>query len=107
LEGMPGVDLSGYAGLTDQVDNHYWRLLGGVVLGSFLGAAEQIAQGGNSSTNPGFAQLATQGAAQNANQAGQQLTRKDLNIQPTLEIRPGFRFNVFVTKDIVLQAYRD
>lgn len=107
LEGMPGVDLSGYAGLTDKVDNHYWRLLSGVVLGSFLGAAEQIAQGSNSSTNPGFAQLATQGAAQNANQAGQQLTRKDLNIQPTLEIRPGFRFNVFVTKDIVLQAYRD
>ena len=107
LEGMPGVDLSGYAGLTDQVDNHYWRLLGGVVLGSFLGAAEQIAQGSSSSTNPNFAQLATQGAAQNANQAGQQLTRKDLNIQPTLEIRPGFRFNVFVTKDIVLEAYRD
>jgi len=107
LEGMPGVDLSGYAGLTDHVDNHYWRLLGGVVLGSFLGAAEQIAQGGSSSTNPNFAQLATQGAAQNANQAGQQLTRKDLNIQPTLEIRPGYRFNVFVTKNIVLQAYRD
>ena len=82
-------------------------MLGGVVLGSFLGAAEQMAQGNNASTNPGFAQMAMQGAAQNANQAGQQLTRKDLNIQPTLEIRPGFRFNVFVTKDIVLQAYRD
>lgn len=106
LEGMPGVDLSGYAGLTDRVNNHYLRLLGGVVMGSLLGAAAQMAEGSTQSVNPSFGQLALQGAAQNTNQAGQQLTRKNLNIQPTLEIRPGYRFNVFVTKDVILQPYK-
>jgi type IV secretory pathway VirB10-like protein len=62
LEGMPGIDLSGYAGLTGHVNNHYGRLLAGVVLGSVLGASSQIAVGANSQ-NPTFSQLAIQGAA--------------------------------------------
>jgi type IV secretion system protein TrbI len=103
LEGMPGVDLSGYAGVTDQVNNHWGKLLGGVLLGSLMGAGAQMAHGSSLNLeNPGFGQLALQGAATNINQAGQEMTRKNLKIQPTLEIRPGFRFNVFVTKDMEL-----
>lgn len=104
LEGMPGVDLSGYAGLTDQVNNHYGRLIKGVVFTSLLGAAAQTAHGSNR-LNQDFTALAVQGAADNLNQAGQSITRKNLQVQPTLEIRPGFRVNVFVTKDILLRAY--
>lgn len=104
LEGMPGVDLSGYAGLTDQVNNHFGRLIKGVVFTSLLGAAAQTSHGSNR-LNPSFSELAVQGGADNLNQAGQQITRKNLQIQPTLEIRPGFRVNVFVTKDIVLAPY--
>lgn len=106
LEGMPGVDLRGYAGLTDKVNNHYMRLLSGVVLGSVLGAAAQVAVGPAGVQNPNFEQLAVAGAAQNINDAGQQITRKNLNIQPTIEIRPGMKFNVFVTKDLILRPYR-
>lgn len=105
LEGMPGVDLTGYAGLSEKVNNHYWRLLGGVVFGSVLGAGAQMAQGSNRTVDPTFGQLALEGTAQNINQAGQQITSKNLNIQPTLEISPGQRFNVFVTKDVVLEPY--
>lgn len=105
LEGMPGIDLSGYAGLTDQVNNHYGKILTGVIFGSMLGAGAQVAHGSNRTVNPEFGQLALEGAAQNINEAGQEITRKNLNIQPTLEIRPGFRFNVFVTKDITLEPY--
>ena len=105
LEGMPGIDLSGYAGLSDQVNNHYLKLLSGIVFGSVLGATAQMAHGTNRYGNPDFEELALSGMAQNTNQAGQQITRKNLNIQPTLEIRPGFRFSVFVTKDIVLKPY--
>ena len=90
LEGMPGMDLSGFAGLTGQVNNHYVRLLAGVVLGSLIGASAQIAVGANSQ-NPSFAALAIQGAGQNINEAGQQITRKNLNIQPTIEVPPGGR----------------
>ncbi len=105
LEGMPGVDLSGFAGLSEKVNNHYVKLISGVVLGSVLGAGAQMARGSNSNIDPTFGQLALEGSAQNINQAGQQITRKNLNIQPTLEISPGQRFNIFVTKDLILEPY--
>ena len=104
LEGMPGIDLSGYAGITGHVNNHYVRLLGGVVLGAVLGASAQIAVGANSQ-NPSFSQLAIQGAGQNLNEAGQQITRKNLNIQPTIEVPPGGRLNIFATKDLILPPW--
>lgn len=108
LEGMPGTDLSGYAGVKDKVDNHWLRLISGVVLGSILGAAAEEASGTSSysTTDPTFQQLAVSGAAENLNQAGQEITRKNLSIQPTLVIRSGQRVGVFVTKDIELAPYR-
>lgn len=106
LEGMPGVDLSGYAGISDQVNNHYLKLLTGVVFSSMLSAGAQMANGRSyNSFNPDFSDLAVQGVARNLNNIGQQITNKNLNIQPTLEIRPGFRFNIFVNKDMVLEEY--
>jgi type IV secretion system protein VirB10 len=108
LEGMPGVDMSGYSGLSDRVNNHYAKLVTGVILGSVLGAGAQIATGGQGTANnaPSFPQLAVSGGAQNLNQAGQQITQRNLNLQPTIEIRPGLKLNVFVTKDIILKPYR-
>lgn len=107
LEGMPGVDLSGYAGLKDKVNNHYAKLLTGVVLGSVIGAGAQVATGGQGTAfnAPSFGQLAVSGAAQHINQVGQQITQKNLNLQPTIEIRPGMKLNVFVTKDMILKPY--
>lgn len=106
LESMPGVDLSGSSGLTDQVNHHWRRLVTSVVFSSLLGASAQIAQGRTyNSFDPSYGQLATQGVAQNMNEVGQQITRKNLNIQPTIEIRAGFRFNVFVHKDMALEPY--
>jgi type IV secretion system protein VirB10 len=102
---MPGVDLSGYAGLHEWVNNHYLKLLTGVVFGSLLGAGAQIANGSNRNVDPAYGQLALEGFAQDTNQVGQQITRRNLNIQPTIEISPGQRFRVFVTKDIVLPPY--
>jgi type IV secretion system protein VirB10 len=82
------------------------RLLAGVVLGSVLGASSQIAVGANSQ-NPGFAELAIQGAGQNINEAGQQITRKNLNIQPTIQVSPGGRLNIFATKDLILPPWTE
>jgi len=107
LEGMPGVDMSGYAGLKDRVNNHYAKMVTGVVLGSVIGAGAQVATGGQGSANTStsFSQLAVSGAAQNMNNAGQQITSKNLGIQPTITIRPGWKLNVFVTKDMILRPY--
>jgi type IV secretion system protein VirB10 len=107
LKGMPGTDSIGQAGAEDQVDNHYGKLFVGVVLSSILSVGAQVAAGGSNVNNsdPSVAQLAVEGVAGNANQVGQQITRKNLNVQPTLVIRPGYLFNVLVSRDLVLPIY--
>jgi type IV secretion system protein TrbI len=109
LENMPGIDLSGYAGVSGRVNNHYAKLVTGVVLGSILGATAQIAVGGQGTaiSPPSFEQLATAGAASNINTAGQRITEKNLNLQPTIEVSPGAKINIFVTKDMILKPYID
>ena len=107
IQNLAGIDPSGYTGLKDKVNNHTGKLVAGVFLTSVLGAAAEMAQGSTSDTvNPSYGQLAAEGAAQNLSDVGQQLTEKNLNVQPTLEIRPGFRFNLFVDKDFILQPYK-
>ncbi len=103
LENMPGVDLSGYAGLTGKVDRHLGRLITAVVLGSLIEAG---AQSGTNYTVPTFTDRARQGAGQGVNEATQQIVRKELSVQPTIRVAPGARFNVFATKDIVLPPYK-
>ena len=109
LEGMPGIDLSGYAGVTGDVNNHYGKLVTGVVLGSVIGAGAQVAVGGQGAPNvpPSFGQLAVSGAALNINQTAQQHTDKVLNLQPTIEVTPGDKINVFVTKDMILKPFTE
>jgi type IV secretory pathway VirB10-like protein len=107
LQNLAGVDQSGYTGLKDKVNNHTGKLITGVLLTSVLGAVAEMAQGSTSDTvNPTYGQLAAEGAAQNLSNVGQQITEKNLNVQPTLEIRPGFLFNLFVDKDFILHPYK-
>jgi type IV secretion system protein VirB10 len=105
LDCMPGVDLAGYAGFADQVDNHWWRILSGAVFSSLLAATAQRSQGDVTGYQPTFPQIWASNAAGQINQTGQQLTQKNLQLQPTITVRPGFSVNVLVTKDIVLSPY--
>jgi type IV secretory pathway VirB10-like protein len=107
LEGMDGVDLSGYAGLTDKVNNHWIKLITGVVLSSILSAGSKVAAGNNQVGTASFGQQAASGASDAINTVGAKFTEKNLNIQPTLEIRPGYKFNVFVNKDMILKRYKE
>ncbi len=106
LDCQPGVDLGGYAGFTDTVDNHWWRVLTGVALGSVLAAGVVVPQGNVSGYVPTIGQGMAANAAGAINQAGQQITSRALNIQPTIKVRPGFSVNVLVTKDMVIPPYR-
>jgi len=106
LEGMDGVDLSGYAGMRDKVNNHYGKLITGVVLSSILSATVKVAAGNYDSGQASFGQLAASGAAQEVASVGAKIADKNLNVQPTIEIRPGMKFNVFVNKDLILRPYR-
>lgn len=101
---MPGGDQAGYSGFKDKVNNHYVRLFGSALLMSAVTAGVSLSQ--DNSNNSGFGQETTASSAmsealgQQLGQVTAQLISKNLNIAPTLEIRPGFRFNVIVTKDL-------
>ena len=103
LQGMPGVDMGGYAGFNDQVNNHYGKLFGSVILMSVLGAGSQLAQpqNNNSFDTPTIGQTLAQSLGTNLTNTGSMVTAKNINMQPTLEIHPGYKFNISVTKDIV------
>jgi type IV secretion system protein TrbI len=104
---MPGTDSEGYSGFTDQVNNHYVRLYGAAFLLSAVTAGFTLSQNQNQQ-NPGsslgYQQNASTALSQSLGQQLGQVTarimQKNLNISPTLEIRPGYRFNVVVTKDM-------
>jgi type IV secretory pathway VirB10-like protein len=102
LDCMPGIDLAGYAGLSDEVDNHWSKLITGAALSSILAATAQRTQGDVTSFQPSLSQSWASNAAGQINQAGQQLTQKNLQLQPTITIRPGFSVNVLVTRDVII-----
>lgn len=106
LEGMLGADTEGYSGFRDKKNDHIPRLMNGVLLGSILTAAARVATGGANDSLT-YSQLVGQGVAENILQATSKITEKNLNIQPTLEIRPGYLFNIMVNKDLILQPYED
>jgi type IV secretion system protein VirB10 len=104
LDCMPGVDLAGYAGLSDEVDNHWSKLITGAALSSILAATAQHTQGDVTGFQPSLSQAWASNAAGQINQAGQQLTQKNLQLQPTITIRPGFSVNVLVTRDVMMAS---
>lgn len=107
IENMGATDGAGYSGLHDRTNNHTGRLITGILLGSVATAGATIAAGNSNSTNQTYGQAAVQGAATNVANATADITRKNLSVQPTIEIRPGWKFNVFVNKDLILKPYTD
>jgi type IV secretion system protein TrbI len=107
LERQPGADVAGYAGLEDEVDNHWKQLLGAAGLSTLLAVGTEVNSGSDvNNANSSLIQTLRRGAGDSANQAGQQIVRRNLNIQPTLTIRPGFPVRVIVNRDLVLEPYR-
>lgn len=104
IAGMPGSDQAGYGGFHDQVDNHYFKLFGSAILMSFISAGMQLSQPDNSNSDSEDASTTLSASlGQQLGQVSTEMTRKNLKIQPTLEIRPGYRFNIMVNKDIAFQ----
>ncbi|MDO4643458.1 MAG: TrbI/VirB10 family protein [Cardiobacteriaceae bacterium] len=106
LGNMGAVDLAGYAGMNDRVNNHTWRIFKGALLLSVIGAGTQIAIGDSSNENSPI-NVAKSEFGRQIGEAGNEMVKRNLNIQPTLEIRPGYRFNVMVNKDLILTPYQN
>ena len=102
LERQPGTDTQGYAGLEDEVDYHWRELTKAAVLSTILSVG---AEAGTSSNENNLVQAIRMGASNGISQTGQQIVQRELNIQPTLTIRPGFPVRIIATRDFVLSPY--
>lgn len=101
LERQPGADAEGYAGLQDGVDYHWWELAKAAGLSTLLSVGTELA----TNDDDRLIQAIRNGGQDTINDAGQQIVRRQLNVAPTLTIRPGFPVRVIVTRDLVLEPY--
>ncbi|MBS3960885.1 MAG: TrbI/VirB10 family protein, partial [Sandarakinorhabdus sp.] len=101
LERQPGADAQGYAGLQDGVDYHWWDLAKAAGLSTLLSVGAELAV----DDQDRLLRAIRNGGQDTINDAGQQIIRRQLNVAPTLTIRPGFPVRVIVTRDLVLEPY--
>ena len=117
---QPGTDGGGYAGFSDQVDNHYLRTFGSaILLSAVVGGvsySQQLAQSvpaananlsASAYSNNGLQQNLSQSLGNVFGNVIAQMIQKNLNVAPTIKIRPGYRFNILVVKDFEMTPYQD
>ena len=102
IDALPGADQSGYAGLSDKVDNHWGRVFVAAGLASILGIGSELAI----DDDDRIANAVRDSFRDTANQAGQRIVDRNLGIQPTLKVRPGWPLRVIVTRDLILRPYQ-
>ncbi len=103
LERLPGADPAGYAGLEDEVDYHWGNLARAALVSTLLGIGTEL---GSDDDESQILRALRSGSQDTINQSGQQIVRRQLDVQPTLTIRPGFPVRVMVTRDLVLAPYQ-
>ncbi|MBF1196890.1 MULTISPECIES: TrbI/VirB10 family protein [Fusobacterium] len=101
LDNMQGVDLSGKAGITGDVNNHFSTLLKGVILSSIMGSAGAIV----TERKNDWRGAAAEGAGEQIVTIGDNFAERALSRQPTITIEPGTRFNIIVHSDLILEPY--
>lgn len=110
LGGMPGTDAAGYSGFNDRVNRHFWPTFRDALFMSVISGGAQISQqtnrGASQDSGVSASQIAAAALGQQFSQVGSQLVQRNLDRQPTLEIRPGYQFNVMLTKDVILPPWR-
>jgi type IV secretory pathway VirB10-like protein len=106
LERQPGADTAGYAGLEDEVDNHWGALFKAALLSTLLGVGSELGTTTGTGSNSDVITALRRGSSDSLNQTGQKVVQRNLDIQPTLTIRPGFPVRVIVNRDLVLEPYR-
>ena len=104
--GSRGQTRLAISGLEDEIDNHWGELFKAALLSTVLGVGAELGSGADTGSNTDIIQALRLSAANSLNQTGQQVVRRNLNIQPTLTICPGFPVRVIVNRDLVLEPYR-
>lgn len=101
LERQPGADASGMSGVQDKVNYHWGNMLKAAMVSTLLGGGTQlVAQGDDELTR-----ALRYGMQDTVNQTGRQVVQREINVPPTLTLRPGFAVRVMITRDLVLEPY--
>jgi len=103
LDNAPATDPAGYVGLSDRVDQHSRRLLKGVAMATWLGIGANLSFSGESD----LVQAIREATQQNVARAGDQITQRNLQVQPTITIRPGTPVRLLVQRDLILPTWRE
>ncbi len=106
LDNLMGTDPAGYAGVEDEVDRHWGRILAGAALTTLLGVGAELAAPENRQDGNRIVIAGRDGLQDSVNQVGQEMTRRNMNIQPTLTARPGLPVRIIVNKDVALRPYQ-
>ena len=109
-DGMPGTDASGAAGFNDEVNHHLVRVFGSALLLSVISAGVQLSQipeFGRGFTAPSAGNVLGASVGQQLGQTSSELIRRGTSVAPTIEVRPGYAFNVMVTQDLVFPGSYD
>jgi len=101
VDNLPATDTAGYAGLSDRIDLHSWQLLKGAGLSTLLGVGAELTIGGDGD----LISAVRDSIQQNAARTGDQIVSRNLNVQPTLRVRPGWPLRVLISKDLVLKPW--
>ena len=106
LPNFDGSDQAGYTGFRDKVRSHYGRVIWSALLGSAAIGAVASAADSSSGTNS-FRENASSEMESSLGGVVERIVDKNLNIAPTVIIRPGYRFNIIVGRDLLLKPYGD
>lgn len=106
LDKLVGTDPAGYAGLEDGVDWHWDRVFAGAALTTLLGVGAELAAPENRNGGDRVIIAGRDSLKDSVNQVGQEMTRRNMNMQPTLTERPGLPVRVIVNRDLVLRPYQ-
>jgi type IV secretion system protein VirB10 len=96
LDRLVAADSQGRSGLADRTNAHWGAMAKAALLSSVLGVGAALGP-----DDSDVARALRQGVQDTVNQTGQQVVRKQLDVQPTLTLRPGLPLTILVTRDIV------
>ena len=103
IENLPGVDARGNAGLKDRVDNHTLRIFSAAALSSLISVGAEL----SSDDEENIARVLRDATQDGASRVGDEVVRRQLAVQPTITIRPGWRFRILVHQDLIMTPYGD
>ena len=102
IDNLPAADTSGYAGLADRVDNHTLRMFSAAALSSLISVGAELSEDDDE-----IARALRDAVQEGASRAGDEVLRRQLSVQPTITIRPGWRLRILVQQDLILRPYGD